>query len=574
MYRAFFLLRFALYSTLFFPAILRAQVNTNTKEVRVSSRPYQPSTALRVETNLVQIDVVVRDKHGRAITGLDRNNFQIFDEGKECQITAFSVDEVNRDASSSNTAPSSPGIPISQESNVRPRFLALFFDDVNTQDGPYIGSLHRAQTAAERFIKDALQPGIRIGVFTASGTQALDFTTDRAKLNDTIKALTPHPRISEKGLSACPTISPYRAYVISQNHDPGALGAVMAEAGFKDCPIIRSAVISISEETWRRVREASKDTLSTIGRVVDYLGQMPGNRILILTSPGFMGVTLQEQQDRVVDQARRAGVVINALDAKGLFGELPPGTRPDDYVVKRKIPDSYIRFETMVQADRMLVLEEPMAELAAKTGGVFFHDNNDLNAGFRELGDAPEVTYRLAFKPENIVPNGSFHAVKVKFVGSGSRSITATPGYFAETKSPMSEALRSKLDREVFLQDSLAEFPMNVSIQENSTAANQATLGVLVHFDIAQLQFSKSDDRRVQKVTLITAILDSQQHIVAAKEGTMDFALKDTTYNRLSQTGVNAKLNLQVPLGSYTLREVVQDNEGKIACLSRGINVR
>jgi hypothetical protein len=56
-----------------------------------------------------------------------------------------------------------------------PRFLALFFDDVDTQDGPNIGNLRQTQAAAAKFVKDALQPGISIGIFTASGTQTLEF---------------------------------------------------------------------------------------------------------------------------------------------------------------------------------------------------------------------------------------------------------------------------------------------------------------------------------------------------------------------------------------------------------------
>jgi hypothetical protein len=193
-----------------------------------------------------------------------------------------------------------------------------------------------------------------------------------------------------------------------------------------------------------------------------------------------------------------------------------------------------------------------------------------LNAGFHELGMAPEVTYRLAFKPENVTADGSFHAVKVKLAGTSSHLVTALPGYFAPSKQAP-DVLRAKLEREVALTDSITEFPMDVALQQ----AAQNTLLVNTHVDIARLRFLKQNDRQMQTITFVTALLDSQGKIVAAKEGTMSLALRDATYTRLAQSGIKAALRLQVPPGSYTLREVVEEeNEGKMACLSRAVEVR
>ena len=74
------------------PAILAAQ--TAPQEVRVSSRPYAaPSPyALRIETRLVDVGVVVRDAQGRAVAGLKQGDFQVLDDGKERAITSFMVD--------------------------------------------------------------------------------------------------------------------------------------------------------------------------------------------------------------------------------------------------------------------------------------------------------------------------------------------------------------------------------------------------------------------------------------------------------------------------------------------------
>ncbi len=492
-------------------------------EVRVQSRPYAARSTLHVETELVTLDVVVRDGHGRAAGGLQRSNFRIFDEGKEREIVAFSVD-----AASSATVDGAPGAGAASASpagastaaaaGVRPRFVALFFDDVDTQDGPYTGTLNRAQAAGARYVKDALQPGVRIGIFTASGTQTQEFTADAARLIDTIKALRPHPRISEKGLLSCPRISPYLAYAITQDHDGSAIRAVQAEAGLNECPVSRGIIVSTAEETWRRVKEISTDTLNAIGRAVDHLGQMPGDRTFLLASTGFVGGTLQEQRDHIVDHARRAGVVIHALDAKGLYGEALPGMRPGDPGGRIAQLAFYMKFETLALQDRMLMLNQPMADLAQRTGGAFFHNNNDLNAGFHQLGIAPELTYRLAFRPEDVAADGRYHALKVKLVGAGSHPVTTRPGYFAPSAQAAVETLRSKLDREVAATGTVADFPMEVATQQSASAAGKNAVSVAAHIDIAHLRFAKQNDRQLQRITFVSALVDARGNIVAARK--------------------------------------------------------
>jgi hypothetical protein len=170
---------------------------------------------------------------------------------------------------------------------------------------------------------------------------------------------------------------------------------------------------------------------------------------------------------------------------------------------------------------------------------VFIRNNNDLNAGFHELGIAPGVTYRLAFKAEDVVPDGRFHAVKVKVNGTGSQSVTALPGYFAPSKQAL-EVLRAKLEHEVTQTDALTEFPIDIALQNSQPEAGNNVLAVNTHVDIAPLRFAKQNDRQTQKLTLVTALLDAQ-----------------------------------APAGSYTLREVVEEeNDGKMACLSRAIEIR
>jgi len=327
------------------------------------------------------------------------------------------------------------------------------------------------------------------------------------------------------------------------------------------------------------MKEISLDTLASISRVVEYLGKMSGTRVLLMASSGFFGESLEPQQNTIIDQAVHAGVVINALDAKGLYSEPPPGTRPDDprTAAGRGVGNpASLLYETKAAGDRLIIVNSAMADLAQGTGGVFFHDNNDLNAGFHKLGLPPEVTYRMSFSPQGVTANGSYHKLKVKLIHSGSYSVEARPGYFApEVTVAATETPQSKIDREVTASDTLTGIPASLSIQVGKPSANQRTLSVTVHLDVAKLAFSAQNDRKTQRITFVSALLDSQGKIVAAKEGRMELALKQATYENLARTGVNAKLSFEMPPGVYSLREVVEEAVGgNLASSTNSVDLR
>jgi VWFA-related protein len=71
-----------------------------------------------------------------------------------------------------------------------------------------------------------------------------------------------------------------------------------------------------------------------------------------------------------------------------------------------------------------------MGELADGTGGTFFHNNNDLDAGFKFITQAPEVVYMLELPLDGVKANGSYHPLKVKVDREGT-TVQTRRGYFA-----------------------------------------------------------------------------------------------------------------------------------------------
>ena len=73
--------------------LLRGQVSIQPRPRPAAKRPSIPSANLRVDTNLVLVPVTVNDQLNHPITGLEKNNFRVFDDKIEETISAFSTED-------------------------------------------------------------------------------------------------------------------------------------------------------------------------------------------------------------------------------------------------------------------------------------------------------------------------------------------------------------------------------------------------------------------------------------------------------------------------------------------------
>jgi VWFA-related protein len=125
-----------------------------------------------------------------------------------------------------------------------------------------------------------------------------------------------------------------------------------------------------------------------------------------------------------MDFAAESNVTISALDARGLYvSEMDASDRGGGSSFATRLKSEYRR-------NSMSLVENVMAELAAGTGGTYFHNSNDLQGGFRRLTAGPEYTYLLEFSIGDVKPNGRYHRLKVKVDQRGS-TVQARRGYFA-----------------------------------------------------------------------------------------------------------------------------------------------
>ena len=575
-------------------ALIAAGQTLSPGEVRVSRRPYLPqSQILRAESRLVRVGVVVRDRGRRIVSGLKPEDFAIFDDGKKQTISAFSV-ETHVPSYKGEVQQSSPS-PLASEqpqstttspgpndaARPTPRFVALYFDDLHTKSG----DMKHVQVAAENFVHQGLTANDQVALFTASSSASVGFTADASKVLDALAKLKSHERVFDGG--TCPRISPHDAYLIANHLDPDAYNTALAAAKECNCDAVvnleptcytqqERVVLVEAQQLWEPVRELSETTLGTIQGVLHYLAKAPGDRVLVLASPGFFTSSLNTQVDAIVDEALRAGIVINALDAKGLYtedpahgrmlNELPAGT-PASAMQTRHEGESF--------APDLMSLTAAMADFAFGTGGSFFHDRNDLTAGYYSLAAAPEAEYLIGFEPEKSKLNGSFHKLKVQVNTPGTFDVQARPGYFASAKKVSPEAApEDKIDAEVRGSGERSDFPLSVSEKHGTARNGDRELSVETRVDIQKLPFQRQKDQYVDMLTIVAALFDAQGKMIAGKEAQMELTLEPESFERFSKTGISGLMSLEAPPGAYRLRVVAEEAvHGEMSATSKNVQI-
>ncbi len=538
-------------------------------QAEISQRDSPATFSSRV--NLVQVPVVVRDKQGHPVGNLTKDDFLLYDKGKPQLISKFVVEKAGTpyipavratDENAPADASETPTAPIPE------RFIAYLFDDLHLK----VDDLLRMRQALWTHIAESQDAVTRVSIVTSSGIGVLDFTDDLDKIQQTLNAIHPNTRMPLSG-NNCPSISLYMADLIINKNDPTALALTAADA--KACDnnpnstvdyqsLARSAaisVLSIGEGDTARVLEA-------IEAMEKRMSAMPGSRNIVVISPGFLvpGDDLRPAEAEILDRAIRANVVINTLDARGVYTVIPGGDAST-----RVVNTTSVSQRTNYTLQEQLADQDILEELATGTGGSFFENDNGFKEGLSQLTKQPEFIYLLGFTPADLKYDGSFHGLKVTLRSPTGLTLSARRGYYAPKRpTDPEEAAREDIREAVFSRDEVRDIPVDLRIQFFKSSPSNARLTVVSRVDVTPLHFKKEQDRSKNTLTVVAGLFDRNGNFVNGIQRIVDMNLRDQTLEALGKSGISLRENFDVTPGIYTIRIVVRDAEGQMMAARNG----
>jgi VWFA-related protein len=533
------------------------------------------ASTIKSESKLILVRVVVRDAKGKAVAGLGKGDFQVFDNKREQTISYFSTEAPRTtaaiDATASTNEPKKSAETIAEAAKPQ-RFTAIFFDDYHLQPG----DLTQVRAAAKRYLTKSLADDVRVAIRSATGNVSVDFTSDRVTLEHALAQL----RFESHYHESCPDLTDYQAQLVDDRLDTDALqvaeSIVLACHCNNDprrCPDLlqftqlqASRIVNLSDEV-------AANTLTALDDLVRQMQGAPGERTIAMVSDGFLDKKTQLRMDALIDHALRANVTINAMDARGLFA-MPPGGNLAGLPINLT-PRLESIYENMLRMG-MQVDGDALNEASEGTGGIFVENTNDFEGGMGRISSLHETSYVLGFSPENFKFDGNFHDVSVKLVHSANLTVQARRGYFAPKQAEdAATATKDEMKQALFSRENLNGLPIQISTKIVKLDPQKSKITVTVQADMHTVHFRKEDGNNVDDLTLMVALFDQNGKLVAGKNQTINLRLPDAALAQLRDEGGETTADLDATPGNYSVRAVMRESASRqLGAVSKDVVVQ
>ncbi len=557
-----------------------------------SVTPQEQDDVVRVRSNEVRLDVVVRDKKGRPIKDLKPSDFEVSEDGVPQKVESFRFvsGEAEPAKSASNdkqTDTTGTTVIPAPPKRSTPTVTALVFDRLS----PEARAL--ARKAGLAYAQEGMATASFTGVFGID--QALrtfqTFTDDALLIKDAVEHATSAATSSSGGDPAKIRSNMERAGNLDQQMSTSiaavsAAGAARDNAGASEAAAAGAQAALAREfvemqtrmlEQYERLERDQEGhaTINSLLAVISPMQKLPGRKTIIFFSEGLkLPPSVQQKFPAVINAANRANVSIYSIDAAGLrieSGTVEAARELNSIVTERMAqqarPDrpgngpymrSLERNEDLLRFDARTGL----GSLSEQTGGFLIHNTNDLVAGLHRIDDDMNGYYFLTYVPQNKDYDGRFRRINVK-VGRPNVEVQSRHGYYAvesvgqlpmlDYEAPAIAAARKWKggSSQSFVRSTALSYPMSgkdgltLVLAEAQVGAFKSVVAenktYNTDFSIVALVRDESD-QIVQKVSQHYALTGSTQDLDAAKKESVLF-YRET----------------QLPPGKYRVQVIAHD---------------
>jgi len=504
---------------------------------------------IRVRSNEVRLDIVVKDKKGRPVKDLTANDFEVLEDGVTQKIASFRF--VNREgppdanaspATGESNVGSQPAASPAVSNRTTPGVIALVFDRLS----PEARAL--AKKAGLAYANEGMAGGDFTGVFRIDlSLNTLQPFTDNAELvkaavesatgatGSTYASSAQRTRdLADRGSALDRQIDSAQAAAGMGGDNSGAAAAGQAAGQ----AAVAQKLMEMESNILQQFEALERDqqgfaTINGLLAVINPMRNLPGRKTIIFFSEGIaLPTSVQTKFPAVISAANRANVSIYTIDSAGLRTQsgTAESARELNSIVAQRIGQQSRGTDRMSSGPYMKSLErneellrfDPrsgLGQLADQTGGFLIHDTNDLANGVRRINDDMHGYYMVTYVPKNEDYNGKFRQINVKVI-KASLDVQTRKGYYAveslgqlpvlDYEAPAIAAARSAdpNSKNVRLIGSALSFP----------APNRPGLSlILAEAPLSAFSFSSNDNKTYNANFSFVALIRNEANQIVQK---------------------------------------------------------
>ena len=555
-----------------------------------TSKPQQPDDVIRINTELIQTGVVVLDKQGHFVDGLQREQFELTVEGKPQpvsffeQVRAGSARETARLASL-NGAKTAPPAEESSSGESRGRTIIFFIDDLHLS----LDSLGRTRKTLARFIDNEMNDNDRVAIASTSGDLGFlqQFTDNKSVLIAAAGRLTHHPYKVRDMTDVTTPMTEYMALTIERKDDPGVLDFYIDECLKAAFPLryTRAACeVQVKSRARLILLQAASVTMNTYESLESLMrssANLPGRKLAFFISDGFLLDTGPRNSDprgklaRITDAALRAGVVIYTIDARGLFSGQLDATNNVPFDPQGRLESASLREGPTSQ--------DALNALAGDTGGRALRNQNYFDRWVNKVLDETSNYYLLAWRPNREEQTGSdFKNISARVVGHPEFTVRLPRGFLRVGSAPAKPAVKAEVPAQPHreLQDALTalyprrEIPVALSVVYLDTPEHGPVLTASVRVANDSLSYEGAGGKQVAAVDVVGVVVNDRGK--PANTFQTRLTINSLEANGNSQNESATIYNYRVPLGPglYQVRIASRDSKsGQVGSAQQWIEI-
>ncbi|HKG97180.1 MAG TPA: VWA domain-containing protein, partial [Pyrinomonadaceae bacterium] len=499
----------------------------------------QDDDVVKVKSNLVNIDVIVKDKKGKYISDLKAEDFTITENGQPQKVEFFDAPLARKSGE--------PGVDSPAPATAPRNYVSLVLDYQTTD----ITNLKQVREGAIKYVREQVTDADVVAVLSVTNSLRMlqMFTQDKAKLIAALEnAGSPDSKnFEQKDLAE--NIGTLRDFLNSASSGP-----ITSPAGGSEAARVMLARTVLAQ--FIRLRTAlslqqSRPILAALAALAEGLRPIPGKKTVILFSQGFVTpAVLDWQVQSTIDIANRANVAIYIIDSAGLrgaaqaSGALVPSS-PLAGVSAITNQEQRIRAvggETVfdnVRQEGQNREYDILYRISGDTGGKFLKGNNDIGQGLERINEEIQARYTLAYRSSNQNFDGTFRRVKIE-VRRPDTQISSRSGYYAIP--PEEIVLLSPADKKLLDNFAAAEtspgFPLFVSLSPFRSREGLYTVPLAIELPPAAVKFESKGDKRSLQLEVLGVLKATPDRIVSRLGGNFDVNLNAKDYNAILSNNI------------------------------------